>query len=422
MIPQPNRTDNDYLKRRDKRDRLSTDAFGKKIADGTTNAVDIPSFYTYNPERLRLQQDGTRVDPEDIPTKFTDNEANYTLTPDAGESLLFQTAERPRYVVGYESVASTAAKLNSTLGDGDTVRIGLRDNADPENEAYFEINGNAENRLVIIKQGSEIKSQPFTFPDDIDETSAVRYEIQFNWYNVGRYKFAVTYTNDSEVDGQKEKNANVGEVVVDDDFATGDGVYHIFQEIDAATAGQELISGSFGYNVLGDVSETTRTKGSRLSGLSYDGSGEYEALAAVRLDADRGNVFTSFKDISVFPDGGGGELLIIVIEATETDASGFETPPQHSDRNSVIEQTTTVTEFPDQTGATVTQTTDPNGYQIGLAAYEEAGGGANTRSDSGLDVENKRPLYEDDVAILLYKADTATARTVNVTYFTEQAW
>lgn len=397
------------------------DAFDRSISDGTSNSVDVPSFYSFSPERLRLYINDARTAPSDAGAKFTDQEGNFRLSPAAGDKIEIHTAERPRYVVGYDAVATTAAKMESQLGTGDTFRVGVRDRADPENLGFFELNGDSDNRVVLTGSGSEIASDTFEFPSAVTEQTPVRYEIQFNWYGVGRWRFRISYTDNSRDMGERQVNRVVGELTVDGEWTTGDAAFHVFNELEASNSGVEAEVGSYAYSILGGVSETSRTKGSRLSGLSYSGSGDYEPLAAIQIDPDRGNVYTQLADTTVFPDGGSGELLTIVAQPSETDASGFTTPSSHSVNNSVVEQTTSVSTFPDSSGTVVSSAADPNGYQIAFTTFEEAGSGANTRlSQAGID--DKRPLYEDDVAIFLYKADTATARNVNITYVTEQNW
>jgi hypothetical protein len=420
VFPDEIKSDNYVLNEIKRLAQGSRDGFGKQISDGTRNTLDVPGHYPYNPERHRLELNGARIEPGDIPTQYTENAASHTLSPNAGNELGMHTAERSRYIVGYEASATTASVVDSTLGAGDTYRVGVSDKEDPTNRSYFEINGDGANRLVLEDEGTEVTSAEFAFPDGVDETDAIRYEIQFNWYNVGRYLFRVSYTDDDAPPGDKQKNDVVGELVVDSDFVNGDGNYHVFHLLDATTSGQTVRVGSFGYNILGNVEETTRVKGTRLTDLSYGGSGDYEALFAARIDPNRGNVYCQLQNLTVFPDGGSGELLAIVVSAADTDATGFSTPPQHSPRNSVIEQTESVTTFPNTDGDIVTQTTDPNGYQIGFAPFESSGTGTNARTQTSINVQNKRPLYEDDVAIFLYKADTATSRSVNVTYFFEQ--
>jgi hypothetical protein len=400
----------------------SSDPFGKLIADGTRNSVDIPSMYRFNPERLRLYENDARVTPAAAGAQFVDAEGEFRLEPDAGTKLELQTAERPRYIVGYEAQGSLAARLNSTLGTGDTAEFGLRDKSDPENKAFFEFTGDGGGRAVIQREGSEVASTPITLPDSVSVQDPIRYAIDFNWYGVGSFVFTVSYTDDSELLGERQQNATVAELTVDDGLSTADAAFHVYHELDAATAGQSLTAGSYGYLVKGNVDETTRTKAARLTGLSYGGSGEYEAVAAVRIPDDRGNVYCQFKNVTVFPSSTSGELLVVVVSANETDASGFVVPPQQSDANSVVRQTESVTTFPDADGNLVTSDPNPNGYQVGFTRYESAGSGNSRRVAPGETIENKRPLYEDDVAIFLYKADSATADDLNLTYYVEQDW
>lgn len=404
--------------------RESTDPFGKLIADGTRNSIDIPSMYRFNPERLRLFENDARVTPTEAGAQFVDAEGEFRLEPDAGTKLEIQTAERPRYIVGYEAQGSLAANLNSTLGTGDTVEFGLRDKSDPENKAYFEFTPDAaqDGRAVIVNQGTEVATAPISLPDGVSLQDPIRYAIDFNWYGVGSFKFNISYTDGSADMGERQINETVAELTVDDGLTTADAAFHVYHELDAATAGQSLTVGSFGFLVKGNVEETTRTKAARLTGLSYGGSGDYEAVAAVRIPDDRGNVYCQFKNVTIFPSSTSGELLVIVVPADETDASGFASPPQQSSSNSVVTQTTSVTTFPDADGNIVTSDANPNGYQVGFTRYESAGEGNSRRVSPSATVENKRPLYEDDVAIFLYKADSATSDTVNLTYYVEQDW
>lgn len=398
------------------------DAFGKQIADGTRNTIDIPSIYDFNSERLRLFLNGSREEPPDVSSKFTDGEYSFNLEPAAGDTFSIQTAERPRYIVGYDSSASTAARVPSGLGSGDTHRLGLRDRQDPENKIYFEINGDSDNRVVIEKEGSENASETWTFPDAVDETNPIRYEVKYNAYNVGRYNFNLSFTDSAQGDNGLQQNEDVANLAVDDEYATGDFNHHIFQELDVTNSGVELKAGSFGFLVFGNVEETTRTKASRLTDLSYGGSGDYEPLAAARVDPSRGNVYAQFKRVTVFPQSGGGELLVSVFEPDETDASGFSTPVQQNPTNTVIQETESVTEFTDQDGNTVTSATNPNGYQVGFTQFSSvAQQGNQTRTATSQSVENKRPLYEDDVAVFLYKSPDG-ASDVNITYLVEQDW
>lgn len=398
------------------------DAFGKLVADGTRNTVDIPSHYNFNPERHRLLENGSQVETSDISSQFTDTPSSYKLEPNAGNSLTLHTAERPRYIVGYESQVSTAGMLTSDLGSGDTYTVGMNDFQSPENTAYFEINGDSPNRIVLQKEDNEVASSEFTFPEEVNPTDPIRYEIQYNSYNVGRFQFKLSYTDDSKEVNSKQRNEIVGELVVDNEYALGDWNQHLFHKLNAANSGKGVEVGSFAYIILGNVNETNRSKGGTFRDLSYGGSGDYEALAALRVDPEQGNVYSQLQNVSVFPDGGSGTLIVVVVKESETDASGFSVPPEMSNKNSVVETTTNVAEFPDVDGNTVTSDPDPNGYQVGFTTFEQSGTGSQTRTQASQMIENKRPIYDDNVALFLYKADSSTARTVNVNYFVEQDW
>ncbi len=175
------------------------DAFNTPTIKTTGNSMDLPSYYDYSPERYRLYLNDTRTTPADIPNQFTDENEAFRISPDAGNEIHFHTAEKPRYIVGFEGQASMAAKMDTELGAGDTVEWGMNsEEGGDDNGAYFEINGDNANRVVIESAGNVIASEEFEYPDGIDERTPIRYEIQFNWYNVGRYLFSVSYTDSTE--------------------------------------------------------------------------------------------------------------------------------------------------------------------------------------------------------------------------------
>lgn len=415
-----NQTDNDLLKRQQLRQEEWRDSFGAQVSHQITNVVDVPSHYQFSPERLRYRENGTRTRPEDS-AKFTDEEADWLIEPAGGDTLELFTAERPRYVVGTDAAGSLASRVTQPLQSGDQLRFGLDDKQSPRNAAYFEINGGSDNRIVLERGGTEVATKTWTYPDGLDETTPIRYEIQYNWYGVGAYRFNLFYTEDAE-----PINTNVGKLATVDQTSTNDGNFHILQEVtaDAGTSGLGMVSGSMGYLVFGDASPTSRAKQGRIIGSTdnYSGTGDYEPLAAIRVAPDEANVFAQLASLSVVPSGGDGELIALVFDSDDTDASGFETPQQMTPRNTAIEQTTNVTEFKDESGNIVTNSQNPNGYQVAFTASDVTGVGASqTREASGQSREI-RPLYEDDVCIFMYKADTATARTVNIVYETKQLW
>lgn len=393
------------------------DAFDNLVVRNTQNELDIGSHYNFNLERLRFLENGTLInDPDADSTRFDDLENNYRLSPQAGDDLFLYTAQRSRYLIGFDAQASMALQLETALGTGDRVEFGLNDLQTPVNKAFFEFTDSGQ-RCVLTKSGSENVETSFELPDGVTQTTPLRPEIKFNAYGIGRYEFILSYTDSTEPIGEKQKNVTVAELVDDEGFTTNDYNYHLYYEIDAANPDLTLLCGSFSYITNGGAFPSSRTKVTRVVGTAnnYTGGGEYEPILAVRIDADRGNVFTTFESVQAVPDGGDGELLVVVVSDDQTDATGFSTPPQHNPLNSVIEQTTNVTTFPDQDGNIVTTATNPGGYQVGFFASDAVSTSANSGRATE-SVVNPRPLFEDDVAIFLYKGDSTQDRTVNTVY------
>ena len=108
------------------------DLFGKGISDITTSRLNIPSAYEYNPERLRLEVDGQVVQPEydSVPQYNHTGKVHELIPQSAGETVALQSAERPSYVVQYESAASFAFAASKKAGDlvgDDRIRVGRHD-------------------------------------------------------------------------------------------------------------------------------------------------------------------------------------------------------------------------------------------------------------------------------------------------------
>lgn len=398
------------------------DAFLKWVADSTSNQLDLPSIYPLSPERYRVAVDGTRIDPAET-TAIQDGQRDFTLTPDVGERVELYSAERPRYVVGYEAAASWAFEGLTDISANDTVRIGLTDRNDTgngENTAYFEFTSDQQ-RCVLEKSDTEVDTATFEFPEGYDFQSFYRPEIQYNAYDAGRWLFTLSYTRSSNGVGEKQELVEVAELAVDDAGATNEYNFNLFFEVDSPDGATELSAGSMAYRILGDTDPTLRVKGLRLPDLAYDGTGDYEPVAALRKAPGRGNIFLELTQVSLLLADGSGECLIIAVPPDETDATGFSTPVQHSGTNSALETTTNVTTFPDATDTEVTSAANPGGYQIGFATWESVGTGTNARSGSD-SIRRKRPIHNGDIAVVLVKRDSASATTANLTIGTEQDW
>jgi len=402
-------------------DDINIDAFKKLIADSTTNTLDLSSAYPFSPDRYRYEINGSVFRDIDADNRISRNESGFIFEPNSGDDIVFRSAERPSYVVGYEALASIAVTIPTSLDAGDTVKIGMNDFESPENGAFFEINGDSPNRLVLLNQDVEVASQEWSYPDNLDRTDPIKYQIQSNWY-AGRHVFKLSYTDDGAKDGNKQQTYVAGEVVIDDQVSSADPNQHIFAEIDASNTGKKLNVGSLGYNVLGDIIPISRIKTSRVTNLSYDGTNDnYEPVLAAKVDEDFGGVLVQLKILQVFPDSTEGELLAMAVRNDETDATGFSIPVQQSSNNSIWLQTENVTTFPDSTGTVVNNADNPNGRQVGFGTSDTSGLGSSATRGTATQID-KRPIYEDDVVVFLYKSDSGSSDSINIEYQVEQFW
>lgn len=84
----------------------------------------------------------------------------HRLKPNAGETVLFRSAERPSYVVQYESAYSLAFSANkkaSGLSGDDRIRVGRF--CDGDGWAIEFNSGHSDNRsdLIILRGGSVVR-------------------------------------------------------------------------------------------------------------------------------------------------------------------------------------------------------------------------------------------------------------------------
>lgn len=394
----------------------STDAFDLQLADGTTNRGDLGSHYAFDPETYRLYRDGAReflqydttfVDTGSTAT-FDDTGDTFTLKPAANEQLTFQTANRFRYVVMYESQWAAAWKANRPLQTGESITLTL-DASEPgvlgEERHGIEYDANGA-RQFITRNGTRIAEREVRTGEPV--TSWKVYENTYNWYNVGR-KVGVEYYGD----GEEQQRTDLGTVITDRERGPAVGNGRVTFDVQAGGASDlEVEVGSMGFRNLGQVVPKTRAKGFRISS-SAGTAGAYVPIAAFRVDPNDFLVTTDLLSIEPLSIQGDTDFLTIAVDSSKTDATGFDFPAETNGLSSSIQSTTNVTTLPDETGTVVTSTATPGGYQINFATSEQTGTGQNTSSVSTVR-ERRRRLHDTDVALLLAKADTTGAIEVKV--------
>lgn len=404
----------------------SITAFDTLIADGTTNKADIGSHYNHSPERHRLYINGSRFLLQyDTTPKFEDASDEWILKPAAGDTITYETAERFRYVVGFIMQIGQTFQTNQSLQNGDKVVIGYGD-ADLENDMadadgwFVEFTPDlpdTQGRITEYRDGQLIDSQLARFEKPL--TTWRRLLQKLNWYNVGNRVLVETFTYRGT-----QENERVQDSSIDNGKGPITGNHRVTFGVTAGsnTDNLELSCGSHDVLIQGNVDPIVRDKASALTG-TYDQTvaGEWEPIAAARIDPSRDLVNTQLTGFQVMESTADTDvqLLALAVDPSNTDATGFATPNEHSETNSVFEVTTNVTTFPDIDGNVVGNTANPGGYQLGYSSQYTEGTGSNERR-SGESRVRKRNIYNGDIAVIVAKAGTATDITFETN--TEQDW
>lgn len=401
-----------------------SDAFGEQVAKGTRNSIDLPAFYNFSEERYRFIENGTRIqDPNNDSTRFTDQDQQFLIEPEAGDTLEFKTAEAPRYIVGNGADVSWSFQFMSALEDAtDSFTLFL------EGALEIEYLGDGTVTFRSLENGSEKASTSVDAPNGLESPS--RPEITFNWYAVGSAEVLIDYTEQNQQ--RKTEPAVIG---VDDDWLSDDPTGRIGFRLDVTNPGIQLEAGSIAYIVKSATSPTSREKphifsSGELNQIAVDG---YTAVGAVRIDPNRDNVYTTLSNVNVSAEESVDvELWLIAVDPSDTDADfldpdndgtdeGPAYPRNNSPQNSVLQWTPNVSTFPTRTYA-VDGSTIPAGRNIGVATETSAGVGAGTQK-TGESFVQKRPLYPDDVLLMIgHTPDASTATDIDVVLGSDQDW
>jgi len=390
------------------------DAFGNQVARNTNNKLDLPADKPFSEERFRVFEDGERVninygEGEEL---FTDLPDAYKVEPSEDSEVIFRNAEKQRYVVGYEAEWSNSFELSRELQGDEFLEVMLTVNNDFDNGhgVRFE-----SDRVFIFERRDGENLEEVDVDLEKPVTDFLRYEFRYNWYNVGNFVLKQSNTQDGE-----QFNETLGKLSVDGQRGSKTSLGFIAARLYREPGSPEIAleHGSIGYNILGGVTATTRGKSTVLRDLSYTSSPEYEALAAFRINPEKSNVSAEIDNL-IAMDGPQGENILIAVDPSLTDASGWETPAENTALNNAVEVTENVSEFPDVNGDVVTSTDDPGGFQVGITTTDIEGEGGQERR-TGTARVRKRPIYPDDVVVLLGRAEADGDYSVRVD--TEQEW
>lgn len=401
-----------------------SDAFENQVSQ-RTNVLDVAAHYPYSPERWTLRVDGTRqlLQYGDV-AQYNHTGSRHELSPAGGETVVLETAEAPRYVVAYELAATFAFALNQELQSGDRLRIGLFNGSDGW---FVEQNGTHavdECDIVMLRQGSEVyreTDQDLRLPS----TTFGRLKLQTGWYDITRNLWERSYPEDGE---QVNKEIGTGSAKDSEGPITGNLPLRYEIRADANTTGLTLDAGSCAQVNLGKTTQFNRSK-KFFATDSITVTGSWEPLRAIRIDPGRDNVNVQLSEVTVgkYSANDDVELLMMAGDPSNVlDGAGnelvdadFAYPNGMSEQNNVVEKTTAVEQFPDNTGTPQTSMAVPGGWQLARSELLSASG-RSLAGDAAVPVDAKRPLYSRDIGVVLGKS--ATTGDVSYQIQTEQDW
>jgi hypothetical protein len=388
----------------------SQDVF-KNLVARRKSLIDLAAHYELSPERWRLFVDGTRQFPQYTNvTQYNHPEDSHNLSPGAGETVVLETADDVVYSVGYELFLTFAFQLTQELQTGDRLRVGMFNDQDGWFLEQNDTHTTTEVDLVIRRNGSDVSRQ--TEQLSRPTTKFARLKLESAWYRTTRQRWVRSYPRDGQqlnleiarTDPLPNKGPSRGNLPLRYEVTAGSG-----------TTNLTLEAGSCAAVLQGDADRITRAKNYRET-FTINTTGAYVPVLAFRKDPTRNLTRVEFTDTNIPKFTGSGDLFGLLLACSKDkvlDANGntltdsdFSPPNELSGRNSVIETTTNVAEFPDNTGTPTTSADNPGGYQLGLATrYTSGSGGKITTSGTGINA--KRVLASGDYAVLVARA-TAT--------------
>jgi len=422
--------------------RYSGDVFGKNVADSTRNDGDLAAHYPYSQERWRFfetnldeanrlfleyTEDGRYQHPS-----FGAGASNggtqdvHTISPNAGDTLYFKTAERFRYVVGYESRATWAFSINQALQSGDEILIGPASNfggTTLQNGYVVRFNstlGPDKCEFVLLRDGTEQNSKTLNLSTPITEFQ--RLEWRYAWYNIMGCILSQSYEFMNVQLGTLKSGA--------DQRGPSIGNLNIVCKITAggSTTGLQVQLGSAAWQTWGDVDVLARNKTFPYT-VSYGGSGDYEPLLVIRKDPKREYIKGEFDQVQVNSFNGNDDFFVLAVifsSQNVRDSGGnllvdgdFSVVNEISTTNSIFEVTENAAQFADSTGTLQTSAADPGGYQVGYAALYEGQGAQKPESTPRI---IKRAVNNGDYIVILGRTDGATPGDAQIEIVTEQDW
>lgn len=406
------RSSHNLDERHDKRQEGWADVFGNQIT-ARQSLIDLAGHYEYTPERWRVFVDGVRqyIQYGSAP-QYAHNVDTHDLTPAAGETVTLESADDVIYTVQFELALTWAFELSQQLQTGDRLRVGIFDDQDGWYMEQDSSHATDEADFVIRRQGSE--SSRDTFNIEYPTTKWARLKLETGWYRVTRQRWERSYPEEGE-----QQNPIIGRTDPLPNKGPAKGNLPLRFQITAGsgTSNLTLKAGSTAAILSGDPDNITRAKNYRETFTLATGTGgNYVPVLAFRRAPDGRLVRMEFTDTNIPKFTGNDDIIGLLLacgkekvldsNGNQLTDSNFDTPNELNNSNSVVQTTTDVAQFPDNTGTPVTSAANPGGYQLGLSTLYTSGSAGKIKA-TGTNTNAKRVVANGDLAVLAIKTPAA---------------
>lgn len=399
------------------------DSSGNVVSNTIQTQRHADSQYSFSPERLRLDVNGSRafVQYNSI-SQFTDQGDSYLLSPGVGDVVGIETAESLTYKDGFDIDTSWTFGLTQQAQSGDVLKAGPF--VSGEDGWFIEHRGsdhtNSQVDIIELRNGTRnVLAADVNLVQPL--TDFFRYSCVWGTIaNLGAQEWTQSFTDDGE---------QINNIFANTSNDTGRGPVSlnlpVRVEIEAANSGFSVEVGPMGHKVNGDPgNKIRRIKPQQISTTIPRNDNTWIPTYAVRIDPNNDNVnvqLSNFEAVS-YKKEVPIEMLVISVDPSKTDASGFSEPEYQDDANSVIQDTTSVSTIPNDAGTVVTptSTTDPGGITKAYSSRQKTDKSSTGAQFIG-DQDVKQPIFDSDVLVFLARTPDADG-LIRFFYSTIQDW
>jgi len=425
------------------------DSFDGLIADGTSNRGDIPSEYDFNARRHRayVTPDGgsrTRVVTNtDLngasglvklanTTSFNDPNKGFELNPAAGEVVEYGSAERFRYVPGYEFGFGGLTLLDNggnglEPGQELLVRFGIQTDA---YDFRYRASEDGEHEVRLVKNNSPVTDSvqtesdwgpnPFGDGGGASLTRPIMHRGKFVHYGGGEFRPSISYLKEdlNQVNTELTRTGNRDAIATEE----VNGFIRVIYDCSNSASGGTCLVGDLQAKVHGQVAEKDRTPPHRHRGLGTSTNfsvDSWEGAVLLRNEPGRENVSIDLRELGFIPSAAAEVALFAVPKETipwPGDSDWFSPPvgePEDSAIEAAIVPSAERTNYPSRT---VDGETLPEARAIiHTEAQDTQSGSRSAREASD---RTKAKLHEDEYGLIAVRFSGGSGSITTLRYVT----